>query len=365
MTAVNADNQAATNPADNTKAMQKILRDEIRANQGWISFDRFMELALYASDIGYYSGRGEIFGSSGDFMTAPEITPLFAQTLARAIIPLLRETAPNLLELGAGSGQLAIDLLPILCAEFPQLRYTIVEISPTLRLRQQARLAQFEMVQWCDEVPLGFCGVLVGNEVLDALPVKRLRYNGAQWQEQGVMFQDEVLCWTERATDLRLPMDDPPADYCSEWHGAAQSFIQTIVERVQTAALIFIDYGYETQEYYHVERNNGTLTCFYQHRHHDDPLHQPGAQDLTAHVDFTTLMTIAQNAGGHLLYFGSQAKFLLSLGVLDLVQGSPDDGLSYVRQTQALQKLLSPAEMGQLCKVWIVAKGKVEGEQLP
>jgi len=351
-----------------SRALAAHIRAEIGAAGGWIDFARYMDLALYAPGLGYYAAGAAKLGDAGDFITAPELTPLFAATLARQIGPLLCETGGDLLELGGGSGRLACDLLVALDAlGMPPARYAIVEVSPDLRARQAhaidalpARLAGRAV--WLDALPGRIEGVVLANEILDALPVHLVRWDEEGLRERGVaagvngfVFQDSALSAEAlRARAQSLPVAPP---YLSEINLRASALVDALARRLRRGALLFIDYGFGRSEYYHPQRNRGTLMCHYRHRAHDDPFFLPGLQDITAHVDFTAVAEAGTACGLQLMGYATQARFLIQLGITDLLGRAQPGSRDYFRQAAAAQKLLSPAEMGELFKVIALGRG--------
>ncbi|RJG08133.1 class I SAM-dependent methyltransferase [Noviherbaspirillum cavernae] len=352
-------------------ALQDRIAGEIQRDGGWISFARYMELVLYAPGLGYYSGGAAKLGKEGDFTTAPEITPLFGASLAHVVADLLKQTAPQMLEFGAGSGKLARDILTELAAlGEPLERYLIVDLSGELRARQEETLRDFPQVAWLDHMPSSFSGVVIGNEVLDAMPVNLLAKTEAGWQERGVGCSSGAFGWQDRPCDDFLVEQIPDADslpigYVTEVHPVAAGFMRSLAamlcagqdETGRGAAAVVIDYGFPAREYYHPQRAQGTLMCHYRHHAHPDPFYLPGLQDVTAHVDFTAMATAAVEGGLEMLGYTSQAAFLLDAGIGDLLlRTSPDDPLRYLPQSNAVQKLISPAEMGELFKVLVVGR---------
>jgi SAM-dependent MidA family methyltransferase len=378
-----------------------LIRDDIAAQGGWIPFSRFMELALYAPGLGYYTAGARKFGAAGDFITAPELSVLFGRTLARQLVEVMQASSPRILELGAGSGKLALDIL----VELEKLNalpesYSILEVSADLRERQQALLKEklphlAARVHWLDALPETISGAVIGNEVLDALPVHLLYWqshespvgaasaanaqrdlqngirqragsyneNAAVVLERGVICDENNFAWQDRLPEnpalLSLAQNiSVPDDYLSEVSPAARGLIASLCERMDKGALLFIDYGFGANEYYHPQRNRGTLMCHYRHYAHDDPFYLPGLQDLTAHVDFTAIAEAAIDHGAHFLGYTSQAHFLINNGVMDfLKEVSPEDVKAYLPLSAQLQKLTSPAEMGELFKVIALGKG--------
>jgi SAM-dependent MidA family methyltransferase len=346
------------------------IRADIEANSGWISFARYMELALYAPGLGYYSAGSQKFGASGDFVTAPEISPLFGWTLARQAAQVLREVGGDVLELGAGTGRLAAQMLPELqrLEALPQ-RYRILEVSAHLRGVQRENLEAllpdglFQRVEWLEALPDSVNGFAFGNEVLDALPVHIVNWRegglcerGVVWRDGRLAFEDRPLAggWLEE-TARNMTM---PAGYVSEICPAASALIGSLAGTLQQGALLLIDYGFPRREYYHPQRMTGTLMCHYRQHAHDDPLLYPGLQDITAHVDFTTTAEAGVAHGLELIGYTSQARFLINCGITDLLAAtSPSDMGAYLPLVTQMQKLISPAEMGELFKVVAFGKG--------
>ena len=336
-----------------TSALQVLVEKAIARAGGWIPFDRFMALALYAPGLGYYANDSRKFGtmpsSGSDFATAPEMTPLFGAALAVQVADALRATGTReVWEFGAGSGALALQLLEALGESVAS--YTIVDLSGSLRQRQQQALARYGgRVRWVNELPERFSGVVVGNEVLDAMPVKLLLRQGGVWHERGV---GPALAWIDRATGLRPPVDIPGEhDYLTEIHPQAQAFIRTLADRLERGAAFFIDYGFGEDEYYHPQRHMGTLMCHRRHLADTDPLRDVGQKDITAHVDFTGLALAAQEAGLATLGYTSQARFLMNCGLVARLAEAPLAGRI------AGQRLLAEHEMGELFKVIGFHKG--------
>lgn len=350
-------------------ALQNLIAEEIRRHDGWISFARYMELALYAPDVGYYSGGAAKLGKDGDFTTAPEITSLFGETLAHAAGELMAQSVPQILEFGAGTGKLALDILTE-CAEAGILveSYSIVELSGELRARQQQMLADFPQVRWLDDFPRAYSGVVLGNEVLDAMPVSLVVKSDNGWLERGVAYDDGRFVFIDRPCDAALvaqiPFEEELAvGYLTEVHPVAAGFMGSLASMFvagleqsgKGGAVILLDYGFPASEYYLDQRSEGTLMCHYRHHAHPDPFYLPGLQDITAHVDFTSMAYAAVNNGLEMLGYMSQAAFLLTAGLSDrLLKTSPEDARAYLPQANAVQKLTSPAEMGELFKVLVV-----------
>jgi SAM-dependent MidA family methyltransferase len=287
-------------------------------------------------------------------VTAPELSPLFGHTLARQVAQALAATGTDeVWEFGAGTGALALQVLDALAAlgQAPR-RYTIVDLSGTLRARQQATLARHaDRVVWADRLPEAFEGVVIGNEVLDAMPVQLLVRIGGQtdgrWYERGVVVDETgALGWAERPTGLRPPLDiEGPHNYLTEIHPQGEAFIKTLAERLRRGAAFFIDYGFPEAEYYHPQRHMGTLICHRAHQSDDNPLADVGLKDITAHVNFTGIALAAQDAGMTVLGYTGQGRFLINCGLLDVAK---DAG---VRENAMLGKLVNEHEMGELFKV--------------
>ena len=347
---------------------------EIATAGGWLPFDRFMQMALNAPGLGYYARDARQFGvlakDGSDFVTAPELSPLFARALATQIAESLAATGTDeVWEFGAGSGALAAGLIDALDAlGQPLARYTIVDVSGALRARQQARLAAHgERVRWASQLPDALRGVVVGNEVLDAMPVKLLARRAGAWHERGVALEsnrppaldrqapaaieNEAIwfAWQDRRTDLRPPFEvDGAHDYVTEIHPQARAFIATVaglLQRGGAGAAYFIDYGFPEAEYYHPQRDAGTLVCHRAHRVDDDPLSDVGDKDITAHVNFTDVALAAQDAGLDVLGYTSQSRFLLNCGIAPLMEAAD------LPARATAMKLLAEHEMGELFKV--------------
>ena len=349
--------------------LRRIIGDALDAAAGWIGFDAFMALALYAPGLGYYARDSLKFGTlpyqrqdgravaGSDFVTAPEISPLFGQTLAVQLRQALEQTQTNTIwEFGAGSGALALQLLRSWAEQGqPVPQYRIVELSATLRARQQAALAAFaDRVQWVDALPEQLQGVALGNEVLDAMPVKLLARLGGAWFERGVAAAPAGpgWVWQDRPTKLRPPIEIAGEhDYLTEIHPQADAFIRTLAERLVAGTAFFIDYGFPEHEYYHPQRHMGTVMCHRAHQADPNPLVLVGQKDITAHVNFTGLALAAQDAGLEVLGYTNQAHFLMNCGLVDLMQATT------LPASAAAQKLILEHEMGELFKVIALGKG--------
>lgn len=339
---------------------------------GQLSFAEFMQQALYAPGLGYYSAGSQKLGAQGDFTTAPELSPLFSRCLARQCAPVLQKLMhADVLEVGAGSGIMAADIL----AELEQLNslphaYFILELSAELRERQQhsIKLAVphlYDRVHWLDALPeSGFRGLVLGNEVLDAMPVQRFVI------EQGVVYEVMVangeggeFVWGQQPAgeivnaavrQLEQQRGEPFAEgYSSEINLAAQAWLASIAAMLQQGMILLIDYGFPAREFYHVQRSMGTLMCHYRHRAHGDPFLYVGLQDITAHVDFTAMAEVADKAGLEVAGFTTQAHFLLGLGIEQFVSEAEDT----LQAAQQVKQLVLPSEMGELFKVVAFSRG--------
>ena len=364
-------------PSDDARRHSDRLVEEIRAEiekrGGWISFTRYMEMALYAPGLGYYVAGAAKLGNEGDFVTAPEISLLFGGTLAVQVADILAHTGGEVLELGAGSGALAVSLLEELQVRnrLPE-RYRILEVSPQL-VQRQRRLLRLRLpgladrVEWITSLPQRFTGVVVANEVLDALPAHLLAWSGGGVRELGVTWNGEGFAWAERSL-APGPLGDAAAalqievPYQSEVSIAVRALVRTLGGALDRGVILCVDYGFGRREYYHPQRSGGTLMCHYRHRAHDNPFYFPGLQDITAHVDFTSVAEAGIEAGLQLLGYTTQAQFLINCGIADLLARTPaGQTAAYLPLAAGVQKLVSPAEMGELFKV--IALGR--GMQLP
>jgi SAM-dependent MidA family methyltransferase len=354
---------------EHSERVRQLILQDISMQGGWIPFSRFMELALYAPGLGYYTAGARKFGASGDFVTAPELSPLFGRTLARQAAEIMQHSAPNILELGAGSGKLAADMLLELerLESLPQ-SYAILEVSADLRERQQALLQEraphlLERVRWLDELPDSINGAVIGNEVLDALPVHLVIWNDSDIAERGVASESENFLWRDRPAQTPALLEAAqqirvPDGYLSEISLAASGLVHSLCERIVRGVLLLVDYGFGAGEYYHPQRTCGTLMCHYRHHAHDDPFFLVGLQDITAHVDFSAIAATAADGGAHLLGYTTQAYFLINCGITELLQEvAPENARQYLPLSAQLQKLTSPTEMGELFKVIALGKG--------
>ncbi|MDM8565734.1 SAM-dependent methyltransferase [Candidatus Halobeggiatoa sp. HSG11] len=337
---------------------------------GIIPFNEFMRLALYAPGLGYYSAGMRKFGTDGDFVTAPEISPLFAQCIARQCQQVLTNfDAGVILELGAGSGIMAVDILKTL-QELNSLpkRYFILEVSADLQQQQremlQTKAPQFlPLVEWLHELPTEpLQGIILANEVLDAMPVQKFHIKQDDITEFNITHDSDSFVWHEQTTtDTALQEAvtalDLPDDYISEINLALPAWLQSIADILAEGMILLIDYGFPSNEFYHPQRNQGTLMCHYRHHSHIDPLILVGLQDITAHVDFTTVAEAASLAELQVAGYTNQANFLLGCGLADILFSlNPDDKQNYLPHAQQAKTLILPSEMGELFKVMALTK---------
>lgn len=345
-----------------------LIKNEIDNNHGTISFQRYMELALYAPGLGYYAAGSNKLGEEGDFITAPEISTLFSQALANAIIPAL-DNASVILEVGAGRGRMAADILVYLQQQnkLPE-EYWILEVSADLRERQKNTIEEtapelLDKVKWLNSLPDNFSGVVLANELLDAMPVQLFQKNendisevNVVWKEDKFSFQlqssfDERLITRVKAIENELGAD-LNSGYVSEVNFAAEDWIKSIAERLQQGVIVLIDYGFPRHEYYHEQRSQGTLMCHYRHRTHPDAFVYPGLQDITAHVDFTAMADAALEANMRVIGYTNQVSFLMGAGLMELADLNEDGEIKeQIKITSQIKKLTLPHEMGELFKV--------------
>lgn len=355
-----------------SQRLQQAIVAEIAAAGGWISFAHFMEQLLYAPALGYYTAGARKFGAAGDFVTAPEMTPLFGQALARQVRQVMAAAQPVVLEVGAGSGRLAADLLIELerLEALPE-RYAILDLSADLRQRQRETIARaaphlVDRVEWLDCLPERFSGAVVANELLDAMPAHVVAWREGGIVERGVSVDPEGrFVWAERpasgavllaAEEIGQQCSLPPG-FESEISLANRAWAAEWGHRLERGALLLIDYGFPRREFYHQQRGRGTLMCHYRHHSHPDPFYLPGLQDVTVHVDFTAIIAAAHGSGLELLGYTSQGQFLLNCGILERLADIPNDSTDYIRAAGAVNKLLMPHEMGELFKVIAVGRG--------
>ncbi len=361
-------------PSDDAKAASRELSAciaaAIRNAGGCLPFVDYMDMALHLPGLGYYAGGSLKFGAAGDFVTAPELTPLFGQTLARQVAQILAVLpASTLLEVGAGSGRLAADLLLALevLNHLPE-RYAILELSGELRARQQQTIEAAAphlapRVVWLDALPEHFTGCVVANELLDALPTHAVAWREAGPMERGVVLTEAGFDWAERpahgplaAAMASLPVDTAP--FASELSLATRHWVSEWGYRLVQGALLLIDYGLPCHELYHPQRSHGTLRCHYRQRAHDNPFWWPGLSDITSHVDFTAVAEAGFEAGLDVLGYTSQSSFLINCGLGKLLMARQEaGGEQALRANGAVQTLIAPGEMGELFKVIALGRG--------
>jgi SAM-dependent MidA family methyltransferase len=371
---------SVVSPPESSVPLSRLIAHEISERGGWMPFDRFMELALYAPGLGYYSGGRRVLGAmpqdGSDFVTAPELTPLFGETLAKQVAQALEATGTDeVWEFGAGTGALAEQLLGELGDRLT--RYTIVDLSGTLRDRQHQRLIKAlpelaHKVVWADALPDALQGVIVGNEVLDAIPVNLMVWSGNQWLERGVTLAEQPqadgapqhFAWADRPAPAgeRPPTEHPDTDYppgtLTETHAQAEAFVATLAQRMTRGAAFFLDYGFPEGEYFLPQRSSGTLMCHHLHMSDPNPLIGIGHKDITAHVNFTGVALAGQDAGWEVLGYTSQGRFLTNCGLGEALAGTGHAStVAELKSRGALQMLVAEHEMGELFKVIGFVKG--------
>lgn len=343
------------------------LREQIEQH-GPLRFDEFMQQALYAPGLGYYTNGSDKIGREGDFVTAPEISGLFARCVSRLAQDVIQSGAVDILEVGGGRGALAAGVLEQLARQgcLPD-NYYLLDISPDLRHTQQQTLQQqvpavTDRVQWLDALPRQFNGLVIANEVLDAFAVRRFHRRGERNYEQYVDWCASMLCYRDVPLDeqrLQTRLGDLalPADYLSEVNFQGEDWVRTLGEHLERGVILLVDYGFPRREYYHPQRREGTLMCHYQHHAHPDPLILVGLQDITAHVDFTAMADAALSVGLEVSGYTTQAHFLLNSGVLEGIEA--DAGLSGEQRMQLaneIKRLTLPQEMGEMFKVMALSR---------
>jgi len=356
--------------AHHLRALEEIHQQIMQAG-GAIRFEQYMQAALYMPGFGYYRCGTQKFGAAGDFITAPEISPLFARCLARFIQQT--DLSENILEVGAGSGILAANILVALAEVAIQpAHYYIVELSAELRERQRETIAKMvpaaaDCVTWLDSLPADFTGVVLANELLDAMPVRRFHLKQEKLYEQYVAWCDGALCYQDKSTDdprllARIEMLQSQtslaeaSEYLSEINFMAEDWVSTMTATLQQGVILLIDYGYPRNAYYHAQRHTGTLMCHYQHHAHADPLILACLQDITAYVDFTAMADAALAASAEVCGFTTQAHFLLNMGILEEVNADISDWPAHLQQANEIKKLTLPGEMGENFKVMALGK---------
>jgi SAM-dependent MidA family methyltransferase len=357
--------------AAHSRRVANHIAAQVAAAGGWIPFSRYMELALYAPGLGYYAAGARKFGAGGDFVTAPEISHVFGQCLARQAAEVLDATGGDILELGPGSGALAASMYRELRAmERAPQRYRLLEVSPDLQERQRTHLAQefpgdADRFEWADTLPADFRGLVIANEVLDVVPFSIVRRSDDRYFERGVVAEGDGFAWQDRELgdgDLlrRARAVFPPGgyEYESEISLPAEALVRTVAQSLRAGIALLIDYGFAQPELYHPQRSMGTLRCHYRHHFHGDPFFLPGLQDITAHVDFTAMAQAAESAGADVYGYATQASFLIAAGLTDFLSRiEPELTVERMKATSAAHRLVSPAEMGELFKVLAIGRG--------
>ncbi|MEE8156980.1 MAG: SAM-dependent methyltransferase [Gammaproteobacteria bacterium] len=371
-----------TDAIAHSERLQSRIRHVIRQRGGWISFHDFMELALYEPGLGYYSGGAHKFGEAGDFITAPELSPMFSRCIARQCAAVLGEFGNGtLMELGAGSGAMAADVITELASlnMLPD-RYLILERSADLRDRQRSLLNQRlgnlgRCVDWLDAIPKqAFSGVVLANEVVDALPCERFRIEEDRLFAYGIGLDGDRLIQVTRPAgpkllaafrDLNIDSHRLPPGYESELRPGLAAWVHSIIEPLDAGLALIIDYGLTRAELYSPERSEGTLLCHYRHRAHADPLFHVGLQDITAWVDFTAVAETAVAAGFRIAGYTTQAHFLIGAGLHDMFTDSEAETLKEKLELARQVKLLTlPGEMGERFKVMGLSRnlaGEIDG----
>jgi SAM-dependent MidA family methyltransferase len=351
---------------------------EVTSHGGFLPFSRYMEMALYQAGSGYYSAGAHKLGSGGDFTTAPEISPFFGMALTNAILPVLEAfrsqgKPTRILEFGAGTGKLAASILHRLKElDFPLDHYGILEIAPDLAQRQRTLLQEAKnnpqcstAIDWLSALPSKFEGVIIANEVLDAIPCERIVYQNGRWCLQGVVVKNGAFALESGpAADPKILPDHLrthsfPEGYTTEIHPHSVAWITAVSQALTSGLFITLDYGFPASEFFHPQREEGTLMAHHRHHAITDPLYLPGLCDLTSHVEWSSLAKAALAAGAKEIYFNNQGNFLLEAGIGDLVleKMDPANATAFLPVSNALQKLLSEAEMGELFKVFAFTKG--------
>lgn len=352
-----------------SEALTALIRAEIASGGGWLDFERYMELALYAPGLGYYSAGSVKFGPHGDFVTAPELSAVFGGVVAAQLRGMLADlSSPVILELGAGTGSLAKAMLDTLATDVgPIPGYWILERSADLIERQRESLATYqEHVRWIDALPdAGFEGVILANEVADALPVAAFVKREKQALPLGVCVTDGKLEWADGSASETLSaaiaaLEEKlgsalPVGYRSEISLRMPAWLSALAAPLTRGAVLLIDYGLVRREYYHASRARGTLVCHYRHRAHEDPFFYPGLQDISAWVDFSACADAAAAAGLDIAAFTTQAQFLMNGGALEALADT--SGQEALRQGQALKTLMLPGEMGERFKLFLATRG--------
>ncbi len=341
----------------------------IHSSHGWISFDSFMEHALYDPELGYYTGTLRKFGEKGDFVTASEISSFFAKTLCIQFKEIFQSVARNIIEIGGGSGQFALQVIQSLTSDNEHINhYFILEISHSLRRQQYELLINhlpshlFSKIQWIEEIPEEFEGIIFCNEFLDALPVDLIKKESGKYYQKGVGVENDLFIWKDKSIEdissyEQATLENLPDNYLIEHSFHIKSWLNKMSQSLNKGIVLIIDYGFNQTEYFHEQRSQGTLMCHFKHYAHDNPLIQIGIQDITTHVNFSYVAREASKSGLNIAGYISQANFLINCGILNLLETvNLEDRALYMQSVMEVQKLLSPSEMGDLFKVLILEK---------
>ena len=360
---------AQENELQLSESLKTKIIQSIDAAGGWISFNHFMEFALYDPDFGYYSGSLRKFGEKGDFVTAPEISSFFAKSLCIQFKEIFQSLDRNIIEIGAGSGKFALEAIQSLEVNSENINhYFILEISHSLRKQQYDLLIEnlpsnlFSKVKWIDEIPQKYEGLIFCNELLDAFPIDLIKKNLGSYFQKGVGVENGAFIWKDKLIDdlsayHQINLESLPDNYLIEHSTHIKDWINKINQSLTKGILLIIDYGFNDKEYFHDQRSQGTLMCHFKHHAHDNPLIHVGIQDITSHVNFSYVATEASKLGLHTKGFISQANFLINCGILDLLgKVNIEDQALYMKSVSEIQKLLSPTEMGDLFKVMVIEK---------
>jgi len=360
---------APQNEIDLSEQLKTKIIQFIHSNQGWMSFDRFMDFALYDPELGYYTGALRKFGEKGDFVTASEISNFFAKTLCIQFKEIFQSVSRSIIEIGAGSGQFALQVIQSLSSDHENINhYFILEISPSLRKQQYELLTKnlpshlFSKIQWIDEIPKEYEGIIFCNEFLDALPVELIKKDSGMYYQKGIGIENDLLVWKEKPIDdisnyEEIDLKNLPDDYVAEYPLYIKNWLKKISQSLNKGIVFIIDYGFNQREYFHEQRSQGTLMCHFKHYAHDNPLIQVGIQDITTHVNFSYVAREASKLGLNITGFISQANFLINCGILNLLETiNLENRALYMKSVSEVQKLLSPSEMGDLFKVMTLEK---------
>lgn len=360
---------APQNEIDLSEQLKTKIIQFIHSNQGWMSFDRFMDFALYDPELGYYTGALRKFGEKGDFVTASEISNFFAKTLCIQFKEIFQSVSKSIIEIGAGSGQFALQVIQSLSSDHENINhYFILEISPSLRKQQYELLTKnlpshlFSKIQWIDEIPKEYEGIIFCNEFLDALPVELIKKDSGMYYQKGIGIENDLLVWKEKPIDdisnyEEIDLKNLPDNYVAEYPLYIKNWLKKISQSLNKGIVFIIDYGFNQREYFHEQRSQGTLMCHFKHYAHDNPLIQVGIQDITTHVNFSYVAREASKLGLNITGFISQANFLINCGILNLLETiNLENRALYMKSVSEVQKLLSPSEMGDLFKVMTLEK---------